>query len=265
MRLGGAVADCGSVVACAGSSHPVHRRPRQSRADAAHGGQVVRTVARSTWTPWTTPAPRCVGRRRTGWELRWVVVEQVLQELVVSRSSNGCAPQLQCSEKLRDECEEARRCFTSKAFTATAAMVRRVLEGLCLDQAATTKPLVNALKQLAADEKLDGRLFEWAQELRGLSNHVAHHTGIPVQRQDAHDPLLLTEAILNCVYALPMQFEAFRRRRAGEPPVLPPPLAGIWVQQAPPAAGVFPSDGPSICTTGAPDTAGNHGECSRAR
>ncbi|MEV6024338.1 DUF4145 domain-containing protein [Streptomyces sp. NPDC052036] len=158
--------------------------------------------------------------------------------------------------KLRDECEEARRCFTSKAFTATAVMVRRVLEGLCLDQGATAKPLINALKQLAADGKLDGRLLEWAQELRGLGNHGAHHNGIPVQRQDAHDALLLTEAILNYVYALPMQFEAFRRRRAGEPPLLPPPLASIRGQQAPSAAAVFPGDGPSACTTSAPDTAG---------
>ncbi|MCD9588825.1 hypothetical protein LUV28_13305 [Streptomyces sp. 8ZJF_21] len=31
------------------------------------------SMARSTWTPWTTPAPRCVGRRRTGWELGRVV------------------------------------------------------------------------------------------------------------------------------------------------------------------------------------------------
>jgi hypothetical protein len=41
-------ADCGSVGACARSSHPIHRRPRQSRADAAYGVQVVRTVASST-------------------------------------------------------------------------------------------------------------------------------------------------------------------------------------------------------------------------
>ena len=59
-------------------SHPVHRRPRQSRADEAPGVQVVRTVARSTWTPGTTPAPQCVGRRRTGWELGRVVVHEVL-------------------------------------------------------------------------------------------------------------------------------------------------------------------------------------------
>ncbi|MGI5134474.1 IS3 family transposase [Streptomyces sp. CA-106110] len=33
-----------------------------------HGARGL-TVARSTWTAGTTPAPRCVGRRRTGWEL----------------------------------------------------------------------------------------------------------------------------------------------------------------------------------------------------
>ncbi|MEU5085093.1 MULTISPECIES: DUF4145 domain-containing protein [Streptomyces] len=146
--------------------------------------------------------------------------------------------------KLRDECEEARRCFTSKAFTATAVMVRRVLEGLCLDQGATAKPLMNALKQLAADGKLDGRLLEWAQELRGLGNHGAHHTGVPVQRQDAYDALLLTEAILTYVYALPTQFEAFRRRRAAEPPLLPP-LTSIPGQQAPPTTATIPGDGPA--------------------
>ncbi|WP_371129936.1 DUF4145 domain-containing protein [Streptomyces sp. 2231.1] len=139
-------------------------------------------------------------------------------------------------------------------------MVRRVLEGLCHDQGATAKPLINALKQLATNGKLDSRLLEWAQELRGLGNHGAHHTGMPVQRQDAHDALLLTEAILNYVYALPMQFEAFRRRRAGEPALLPPAVASVQAQQIPSAAAVVHSDGPSVCTTSAPDTAGSSGE-----
>ena len=62
-------ATAGCVVVSVGGSHPACHRPRQSRADAVPGVQVVRTVARSTWTPGTTPAPRCVGRRQTGWEL----------------------------------------------------------------------------------------------------------------------------------------------------------------------------------------------------
>jgi hypothetical protein len=72
-RWRGAVRECRRSGGVRGGSHPACHRPRQSRADAAHGVQVVRTVARSTWTPWTTPAPRSVGRRQTGWELRRVV------------------------------------------------------------------------------------------------------------------------------------------------------------------------------------------------
>lgn len=75
LRDGGApFASAGPVSGVRGGSHPVCHRPRQSRADAPPGVQVVRTVARSTWTPGATPAPRCVGRRQTGWELgKWRV------------------------------------------------------------------------------------------------------------------------------------------------------------------------------------------------
>jgi hypothetical protein len=49
-----------SMMADRGSCHPVCRRPRQSRAALPPGVQVVRTVARSTWTPGGKPAPpRC--------------------------------------------------------------------------------------------------------------------------------------------------------------------------------------------------------------
>ena len=41
----------GIVVVSVGGSHPDHLRPRSSRADAAQGVKVVRTVARSTLTP----------------------------------------------------------------------------------------------------------------------------------------------------------------------------------------------------------------------
>jgi hypothetical protein len=47
--------------------HPAHRRPRRSRADLPRGAKVVRPVGRSTLSPRGRPAPRYVGRRRTGW------------------------------------------------------------------------------------------------------------------------------------------------------------------------------------------------------
>lgn len=41
---------------------------------------------------------------------------------------------VQVPEALRREHDEARQCFSSKAYMATAVMVRRTLEGVCLDQ-----------------------------------------------------------------------------------------------------------------------------------
>jgi hypothetical protein len=46
--------------------HPVCRRPRQSRAALPPGVQVVRTVARSTWTPGGKPAPLTCGSTADG-------------------------------------------------------------------------------------------------------------------------------------------------------------------------------------------------------
>ncbi len=48
------------------NSHPVRHRPRTSRADTAPGVQVVRTVARSTWTPGTASAPHACGPTADG-------------------------------------------------------------------------------------------------------------------------------------------------------------------------------------------------------
>jgi hypothetical protein len=49
------------IVASVVGSHLDHLRPRQSRADTAPGVQVVRTVARSTWTPGAASAPHTCG------------------------------------------------------------------------------------------------------------------------------------------------------------------------------------------------------------
>ncbi|MFC4030895.1 DUF4145 domain-containing protein [Streptomyces polygonati] len=125
----------------------------------------------------------------------------------------------QIPDSLRLEHEEARRCFSSKAYTATAVMVRRTLEGVCINQGMANangkpQPLFRMLEQLKNDGKIDGRLFEWAQELRVLGNQGAHFTGTAVTREDAADGLALAEALLDYLYVLSAQFEAFRNRRS---------------------------------------------------
>ncbi|MGW7364631.1 DUF4145 domain-containing protein [Streptomyces sp. NPDC054841] len=126
---------------------------------------------------------------------------------------------LQVPEALRREHEEARQCFSSKAYTATAVMVRRTLEGVCLEQGVSStggrpKPLFKMLAQMKDEGKIDGRLFEWAQALRVLGNQGAHFTGTSVSRQDAADGLALAEALLDYLYVLSAQFDAFKARRA---------------------------------------------------
>jgi hypothetical protein len=59
-----------SMMADRGSCHPVCRRPRQSRAALPPGVQVVRTVARSTWTPGGKPAPPRCGTTADGMAVR---------------------------------------------------------------------------------------------------------------------------------------------------------------------------------------------------
>lgn len=122
-------------------------------------------------------------------------------------------------DALRREHAEARRCFSAKAYTAAAVMVRRTLEGVCVDQGMSSgntsrsKPLFKMLEQLKNEGKIDGRLFEWAQELRVLGNQGAHYTGTSVSREDAADGLALAEALLDFLYVLTAQFEAFKARR----------------------------------------------------
>jgi hypothetical protein len=119
-------------------------------------------------------------------------------------------------ESLRQEHSEARACFNAKAYTATVVMVRRTLEGVCADHGITRKPLYAALGEMKSTGLIEGRLLEWAQELRALGNDAAHFTGRSVSRQDAKDALSLAEALMDYMYVFTAQFEQFQARRAGQ-------------------------------------------------
>ncbi|MEV4938897.1 DUF4145 domain-containing protein [Streptomyces zaomyceticus] len=122
-------------------------------------------------------------------------------------------------EALRIEHDEACRWFSAKAYTAASAMVRRTLESVCIDQgmasgATRPKPLFKMLEQIHDDGKIDGRLFEWAQELRVLGNQGAHFRGKSVNCEDAADGLALAEALLYYLCVLTAQLANFKARRS---------------------------------------------------
>jgi hypothetical protein len=131
---------------------------------------------------------------------------------------------------LRREVAEAHSCFNAKAYTATVVMVRRTLEGVCAEHNVTKKPLVNALKEMAAQDLLDGRLLTWADELRVLGNEGAHYTGSRVSWEDAKDALAFAEAVLDYLYVLGKQFEEFQKRRAKQPTTAPQPLVHVQLR-----------------------------------
>ncbi|MFH9415825.1 DUF4145 domain-containing protein [Streptomyces rochei] len=116
-------------------------------------------------------------------------------------------------EVLRREHFEARTCFKSKAYTATVVMVRRTLEGVCTQHGISKKPLYKAFEEMESVGLIEGRLLEWAQELRVLGNEGAHFTGKPVTRQDASDAIALAEALLDYLYVFNDQFSKFKERR----------------------------------------------------
>jgi hypothetical protein len=113
---------------------------------------------------------------------------------------------------------EARKCFEVGAFLATAVMVRRAIEGFCIDQDVKQKTLHRALKELVQRNVIDARLLEWADGLRVLGNVGAHFTGQVVTRQDASDALDLIEAMLDYVYVFSAKFDEFKARRDAPTP-----------------------------------------------
>lgn len=111
------------------------------------------------------------------------------------------------------EMVEARACFDANLYTAAAVMVRRTLEGMCIEQGTQRKALFQALQELRDNGKIEGRLFDWAQALRVLGNQGAHFSEESVSREDAGDALSLAEALLNYIYVFTAKYEEFQNRR----------------------------------------------------
>ncbi|MET7729639.1 DUF4145 domain-containing protein, partial [Streptomyces mirabilis] len=95
----------------------------------------------------------------------------------------------------------------------THPVVRRTLEGLCIEQGTQKKALFQALQELRDNGKIEGRLFDWAQALRVLGNQGAHFSEESVRREDAADALSLAEALLNYIYVFTAKYEEFQNRR----------------------------------------------------
>lgn len=109
---------------------------------------------------------------------------------------------------------EATKSFQAGAYTSTAVMCRRTLEGICKHFNAEGKTLFAMLGNLKNRGALDPRLHAWADDvLRPLGNDAAHDVDIEVEDADAKDALEFTKALIQHLFVLQHAFEAFKKRR----------------------------------------------------
>lgn len=114
---------------------------------------------------------------------------------------------------LRAAYDEARACFRAKAYTATAIMCRKTLEGLADENKITARNLASALKEMKEKGIIENRLFEWADALRISGNEAAHGVSSKISSQDAKDILEFTNALLEYVFTFQEKFEKFKSRQ----------------------------------------------------
>ncbi len=115
---------------------------------------------------------------------------------------------------LQNSYGEAAACFKAKAYTATAIMCRKTLEGICVEHGVVGQNLVSSLRELKDKGVIEARLFEWADALRIYGNEAAHDVNIMISAEDARDILEFTNALLEYVFTFRDKFEAFKKRQA---------------------------------------------------
>jgi Domain of unknown function (DUF4145) len=113
--------------------------------------------------------------------------------------------------------EEACTCYRVQAFTASAIMCRKTLEGICAVHGVNERNLSASLKKLKDNGMIDERLFEWSDALRVVGNEAAHGVGLSIDQADAKDTLEFTNAILDYIFSYRDRFEQFKKRRAMGP------------------------------------------------
>jgi len=114
---------------------------------------------------------------------------------------------------IRTAFDEAVVCFKAKAYTASAIMCRKVLEGLCAEHHVREKNLEQSIKKLKETGIIEARLFEWAEALRVLGNEAVHGVSTTISRDDTRDILEFTQALAEYVFTYRDRFEAFKKRR----------------------------------------------------
>ena len=116
-------------------------------------------------------------------------------------------------EPIKKAFSEARSCFKAKAYTATAIMCRKTLEGICNEHKINERNLKTSLEKMKDQGIIETRLFEWAETLRNSGNEAVHDLNITVTADDARDIIEFTNAILEYVFTFKDKYDQYKERQ----------------------------------------------------
>jgi hypothetical protein len=114
--------------------------------------------------------------------------------------------------------DEAVRCERAGAWMATATMARRALEAVAREYVPSGRnELFSAIRKMHEDGIISEELQRWANGLRFLGNLGAHPTATSVSAEDATFALDFLQALLEILYDLRPNFEAWETGRKKVP------------------------------------------------
>ena len=116
---------------------------------------------------------------------------------------------------------EAHLCLSIGAFRGAAAMARRAVQGVAVEQGARDAKLSAQLKELEAKATLHPTMVEWADHIRLLGN-VGAHPGADgletVSEEEAREVVRFLDELLRWLYELPAETAAARAARSPSTP-----------------------------------------------
>ena len=103
--------------------------------------------------------------------------------------------------EIKIDIDEAKICFSVKAYRACAIMCRRALQIICIDNGANqNKNLNDQIEELFENRTITKKIADWANSVRWVGNDAAHPKNEEVTPDDADRILKLTEQIADNLY-----------------------------------------------------------------
>lgn len=117
-------------------------------------------------------------------------------------------------QKVLNAFEEAIRCHSNSCFIASAIMIRKTLEEICINRGASGRDLYKKLEDLGGKILMPQELLSGMHELRLLGNDAAHieaQTFSEIGKEEIEVSLEFAKEILKAVYQYENLLEKLRK------------------------------------------------------